>query len=342
MYFIVVMMALMSVHDKETDLMSWVFMGLLFMVLIGFRYEVGGDWFNYVRHFDNMYGVSFSDVWKKDDPGHYFLNWLSYRWDLGVYGTNVVYGIIFMLGLIRFSRVQIHPWLVMVAAVPYLIVVVAMGYSRQGVAIGIFLLAVTYLQEGKFKVYVILIIIAALFHKTAILLLPLGIFLYGEGLALRLFMIIPIAYGAWDLLLADRQEHLWQSYVEQQMHSDGAKIRVLMNFIPSVLLLYYREEWKKSFNDYSFWLWISLASIASVVLVNYASTAVDRVALYFIPIQLVVFSRLPYLARNQVSPQLMHLFIVLGYSAVLFVWLIFGTHAKYWLPYQNLLVVEWF
>ena len=71
-------------------------------------------------------------------------------------------------------------------------------------------------------------------------------------------------------------------------------------------------------------------------MVSTASTAVDRVALYFIPIQLVVFSRLPYLARKQVAPVVMKVMIVLGYTAVLFVWLNFATHSKYWIPYQNL------
>jgi len=210
MYLIPTSMALFLNRTRQSNLMPWIIIGLFFILLIGFRYEVGGDWGAYLIHYDYMHGLSLQDALRKGDPGHQFLNWLMYRWDLGVYGTNVIYGTVFMLGLIKFSRQQTYPWLAMVAAVPYLVTVVSMGYSRQSVAIGLFLLAVTYLQKGKFKTYVALIITAALFHKTAILLLPLGIFLYGKGLTLRVLMIIPIAYGAWDLLLADQQEHLWE------------------------------------------------------------------------------------------------------------------------------------
>ena len=317
--------------------MPWLVIGFMFILLIGFRHEVGGDWFSYLQHYEYMYGMSLQEALARGDPGHKFLNWLMYRWDLGVYGTNVIYGTVFMMGLVKFSRQQVYPWLTMVAAVPYLITVVAMGYSRQGVAIGLFLLAVTYLDKGKFKTYVALIFVAALFHKTAILLLPLGIFLYGKGMLLRVLMIIPIAYGSWDLLLADQQEKLWENYVEAQMQSDGAKIRVAMNLFPSLLFLMYRKEWKKSFDDYSFWFWIAIGSIISVFLVGAASTAVDRVALYFIPIQLVVFARLPYLARKQVSPSVTKVLIVLIYTLVLFVWLNYATHSLYWIPYQNIL-----
>ena len=340
MFLIPASLALFVGQSRKSSLMLWTFIGFFFMILIGFRYQVGGDWYNYLGHYNRVIGVSLSEAMKGGDPGHKFLNWLSARWDLGIYGTNVVYGTVFMIGLIRFSRQQVYPWIAMAVAVPYLVMVVAMGYSRQAVAIGFFLMAVSYLREGRFKTYIFLIVVAALFHKTAILLLPLGMFLYGKGIILRVLMIIPIAYGAWDLLLADQQEKLWNIYVEQQMQSQGAMIRVLMNFLPSVLLLMYRKEWKRSFDDYSFWFWIAIGSIISLALVGVASTAVDRIALYFIPIQLVVYARLPYLARKQFSPAMVKVMIILLYTAVLFVWLNFAGHNYAWIPYQNFLFMD--
>ena len=339
MYLMVASISLFYRQNKQMKMLPWVIVGIFFTLLIGLRFEVGGDWFNYIMHYNRVVGESLHDAMTKfDDPGHKFLNWLSAKWGLGVYGTNVTYAAVFMYGLIKFSRKQTYPWLVMVVAVPYLITVVAMGYSRQGIAIGLFLLAITYLDKGKFITYIVIVLIASLFHKTAILLLPLGMFLYGKGFFLRILMIVPIVYGAWDLLLAEKQEHLWHSYVEEQMQSQGAKIRVLMNLFPSLLLFMYRKQWKKAYHDYKFWSWIAIGSIVSVFLVNFASTAVDRVSLYFIPIQLVVFSRLPYLAQKYLKPSVTKVLIVLGYALVLLIWLIFATHAKYWVPYQNYLL----
>jgi len=338
MYLVPSIITLYVGSKTQIKLIPWVFIGFIFIILVGLRYEVGGDWGNYLRNYQDMQGLSLVEILRYGDPGHQFFTWLSQRWNLGIYGINVLYGTIFIIGLVKFSRQMTYPWLALTVAIPYLIIVVAMGYSRQGVAIGLFLLAIVYLQEGKFKTYVLLILIAALFHKTALVLLPLGVFIYGKGgMIFRILMIIPVAYGAWDMLLADAQQNLWKNYVEAQMQSEGAKIRVAMNLIPSLLLLIYRKEWKKSFDDYQFWFWIALGSIISIALVGFASTAVDRVALYFIPIQLVVFARLPYLARKNISPSVTKILVVIMYSLVFFVWLNYATHAKYWLPYQNFL-----
>ena len=66
-----------------------------------------------------------------------------------------------------------------------------------------------------------------------------------------------------------------------------------------------------------------------------ATTAVDRVALYLIPIQIFVFSRIPRLAGGNIRVRtLLVLGVIAYYAAVLFVWLNFATHAQYWLPYQ--------
>jgi len=64
---------------------------------------------------------------------------------------------------------------------------------------------------------------------------------------------------------------------------------------------------------------------------------VDRLALYLTPLQVVVFSRLPFLARKELHPDVMVVLILFGYGAVLFVWLNFASHAQYWLPYRNIL-----
>ena len=341
MYLVPASMALFGNQSRRYNLMPFLIVGFFFAFLIGLRFQVGGDWGNYLGHYNRAIGVPFSEVLRgSKDPAHQLVNWLMARWDLGVYGINMVYGTVFMIGLVKFSRDQLYPWIAMSAAVPYMIIVVAMGYSRQGMALGIFMWAITYLRKGNLKAYVILILIAALFHKTAIILLPLGMFLYGKGLILRVLMIVPIAYGAWDLLLANTADNLIYQYIDRDMQSAGAKIRVAMNLLPALLLLKYRKQWKREFDDYAFWYWIALGSIVAMALVSVASTAVDRISLYFIPIQLAVYARLPYLARNQISPAMMKVMIIVGYTAVLFVWLNFAAHAYAWVPYQNIIFMD--
>ena len=341
MFLIPMSMALFVGHARQKNVVFWFFIGFLFIFIIGFRDEIGCDWFNYVRHYERTLDMAFLEIFNKGkDPGHAFVNWLMGQWEFGIYGVNFIYAIIFVIGLIVFSRKQMYPWLALTVAVPYMVVMVSMGYSRQGVALGFFMLAITYIEEGKFKSYVFWVLMATLFHKSAIILLPFGLFLSKGGIWLRILIMIPVFYGGWDLLLAEKQEELWKTYVEQQMQSSGAYIRVFMNFVPAILFFIYRKKWKQSYADYPFWFWIAIGSIVSMLLVNEATTAVDRIALYFIPLQLAVFSRLPYLMRNSISPNIAKLIIILGYAMVLFVWLSYATHSHCWMPYQNMLFKE--
>ena len=312
--------------------------GAFLILIIGFRNEVGCDWPNYVDHYEYTIGLSLSQALASlKDPAHAFVNWWMGKWNGGIYGVNFIYAVIFVVGLIQFCRTQTYPWLALAVAVPYMVIMVSMGYSRQGVALGLFMLAITYLEKGKFKSYIFWVLMAALFHKTAIILLPFGLFLSKGGIWLRIVIMIPVFYGGWDLLLAEKQEQLWSTYVEEQMHSAGAKIRVAMNFVPAILLLIYRKKWKKQYRDYPFWFWIAISSIISVGLVDAATTAVDRISLYFIPLQLAVYSRLPFLAKKQLPPNVTKILILLGYTAVLFVWLFFASHSSCWIPYKNIL-----
>ena len=148
------------------------------------------------------------------------------------------------------------------------------------------------------------------------------------ALALTAFLALPSVGQAQQLL---------ESYVDEKIRSEGAKIRAYMGLVPSLILLLYWRKWKDTFPNFLFWFWLSIGSIIGILLVNVASTAVDRMALYFIPLQIAVFSRLPYLAIRNISPGTVELGILAYYAAVLFVWLNFAAHARYWVPYNNLL-----
>jgi len=82
---------------------------------------------------------------------------------------------------------------------------------------------------------------------------------------------------------------------------------------------------------------MALMTLGAMVLVPFASTAVDRMALYLAPLQLVVWSRLPLLFATVRARTFMIATILGLYATVMFVWLTYGTNARYWIPYHNVL-----
>jgi len=147
----------------------WIAVGLVFVLAIGFRFQVGGDWNQYLGYYDRMIDAPFTEAVTGEDPGYQVLNWVMARWGLDIYGVNTVCGVIFMAGLLVFCRQQPAPWLGFAVAVPYLIVVVAMGYTRQSVALGFFFLALAAIERRRFFGYLGWAAAGALFHKSAVL-----------------------------------------------------------------------------------------------------------------------------------------------------------------------------
>jgi hypothetical protein len=322
---------------KSAPWPPWLLLGLFFTVCIGFRLHVGGDWNNYLPYYYKEMGAAFTYP-VKGDLGYVLLNRLMARLHWGIYGVNTVCGLIFISGLIAFCRAQHRSWLAFAVAVPYIVIVVAMGYTRQGVALGLIFWGLARLEQGKFLQYAALVAFAALFHKTAVIMIPLGMFLYQRGWLFRAASVALIGYGLWDALMAPSLDQLWTSYVEQRMFSQGALIRVSMNCAAAFFLLVFWKEWKKTYPNALLWLWMACAAAASVFLVGAAPTAVDRLGLYLTPMQVAVFSRLPYLARKNLPAAVTARWILLGYGAVLFVWLNYAVHASHWLPYRNALL----
>jgi len=338
MYILLIFFVLSYNQDKPNkNIAPWVFIGVIFTFIIGFRDYVGGDWYNYLKHFQIIGYYTFDEVLKRSDPGYYLINWFMMDWGFEIYAVNLICGAIFIVGLIILARQQPNPWLAFIVAIPYLIVVVAMGYTRQAAAIGLVFWAIASLRENKFKQFLILVALAATFHKSAVLMIGLGLFLQGKGKAVRFLAVAAFGFGIWSAFLAQYQDQLWKNYVEVKMQSQGAFIRVAMNFLPAVMFLIYRKQWKQTFKDYTFWLIIALGSVASIFVVGLAPTAIDRVSLYFTPIQIVVFARLPLLMTDRFPVKTTTQAIVIFYLLVLYVWLNFATHARYWVPYNNVL-----
>ena len=315
----------------------WRGLFVLLVLMIGLRHEVGADWGNYVNNMERWAQMPFPNVFALGDPAYGMLEWIGANIAGGVYFANTVCAGFFIWGVFAFCRVQPRPRLALVVAMPYLTIVVAMGYSRQGVAIGIAMLAMVALGRGSILRFVLWIALAATFHKSAVILLPLAALASTRRRVLKLIWVAVAGVALTALLLQESADYFISNYVESGMESTGAAIRVAMNALPAVLFLVFRKRFQLPANQRSFWTWMSWGALLFVVLlqVSPSSTAVDRVALYWIPLQLFVLSHLPNVLGQRNSNNAVWVYAVVGYSAaVLFTWLTYANMAFAWLPYQ--------
>ena len=356
--FILIPLLLLLVESKlkrDLDLMLWILMSLFILIVIGTRYEVGGDWDNYLAHLARASSRDFiSAAITNTELGYGALNWISAKLGMGIYGVNTFCGAILVFGTAFFCRRQPIPWLAWLIATPYLLVVVGMGYTRQSVAVGFLLLGLVALENKKVWRYFLLILAGYFFHKTVLLMAPLGILVWRRnawfkgGIIVLLcvfFVWAIIAYRAQILSnLAEPGEFfrlVSKYFMGSQWSSSGALPRVLMNAMPSFLFLslLLLKRWPKSSDNQMLWAAIAIASIASLYFVGHISTAIDRINIYFIPIQLYVWSRIPLLWPDIKTQTAITIGIYLVYFSSFMVWLFMANHAYEWIPYRSALLL---
>lgn len=310
-------------------------------LMIGLRFQVGGDWATYLSIYEDLFFQPLGIALRQTDPGYALLNWLSGQGNLGIWVPNLGCATLFMAGLGRLASRQPNPWLAVLVAVPYLIIVVAMGYTRQAAAIGIVCWAIADASPDRLARLVVSVAIAALFHKTAILFLPILL----APVVTRNPLLAVIGTVAFVLLanlfLGSASDRLIANYANSTYDSQGAAIRVAMNVVAAGLFFVFRERLGFDAFSKSFWTICAILAIVSVVALRSlaASSGVDRLALFLIPLQVVTFSRLPYALSERGRPLPSVLLAVLGYSlAVQFVWLNYAANAMYWVPYRTTLL----
>lgn len=138
---------------------------ILLVLFIGLRYNVGVDYENYQRIYENIYETLI-------EPLFWLINvsvdWLS----LGVWGVMLLCAAIMIYFLhLTFLRTPFYVF--------SLFLFLMQGYDtsvnvvRQAVAMAIFIYSLRYIVERSFFRYLLLILLAASFHISALFLVPL-------------------------------------------------------------------------------------------------------------------------------------------------------------------------
>ncbi len=312
---------------------------LFYALVAGLRYETGGDWETYAFIYEDIASDSLAYALTSTDPLYGLLNWVSARIGGGVYLVNGLCALLLGYGVVRAALRLRDPWLAVMIAVPYLLIVVGMGYVRQGAAIGLILTAIASFDQSRPLRTWFYLALAFGFHSTAVVVLPLFAYAIASRYRFASVAFAALAAAAYMLLLAPRIETFEAGYLESEYESGGAAIRILMSILPSALLLLRWRHFAENARVRSIWITMALANFAALaaLMLSPSSTAVDRLALFYAPIQMAVFGELRDLVPlSDRFAVLMRLLLVGIAALVQVVWLVYATHSIYWVPYQSI------
>ena len=303
-----------------------------------FRYQVGCDWFGYYYQYFRASGFDWSTLTSIREPIWWaILFWIN---DTGLpYPVaNVVSSAVFFVGIHVLARRQPDPLGFLILLFPILIINMPMSGIRQGAAIGIICIAFTSFIDRRPLRFALWVVLATGFHASALifmLLLPVATGRFTQG---RLILAaILAAPGIYFLASSEAAELATSRYIDTGIDAAGAAFRVGILGLSALYFFYFvQRKWLLAWpRDYS------LASIGAIgmalilLLVPISTVIGDRFGYYLIPIQAMIFARLPYLPFRKNA----RWHSTLPYLGLLFVFAVWSQLSEQfqrcYIPYQT-------
>lgn len=303
-----------------------------------FRFRVGCDWsgyyFNYLAGLDQDYDIALS----LREPAWWVIQIAFNAWGLPYPSVNVLTSAIFFIGIHALARRQPDRLGFLVLLFPVLIINMPMSGIRQAAAIGFLCLAFVAFIEHRPVRFVAWILIGSTIHSSVLAFLLLTPLATGRYTTRRILLAAALALpGAVVLAQSDSAQVAIDRYVETGVDAFGAVFRV--GVLAMTALFYFlmlRRRWIRMWPaDYglaSIGAWIMLALLP---LVGASTVVADRLGYFLVPIQTMIFARVPYLGLRT-NRQLLSAAPYLGLVALFAVWsLSSGLFRACYLPYQS-------
>lgn len=334
--------------DKYFNKYSILFFNLIFLyllILIGLRYEIGGDWINYLQNHAAIHFSVFTD--KHDDvilyntePFIIILNILSPN----VYIFNFYCALVFLIGLFALISKCKDIYLSIVVAIPFLILLVGLGYQKQSVALGLLMLSYYFYLNNNYKLFLIFSFTTFFSHYSTFFLI-LFIFydlfyfkkfrinkIYIFIIIVLIFLVIFIGYDKITRVLIN-------NYIndENRTNSYGLIPRLAVQFLSIFLYFISFNKWhKKTLLNRLIIFNIFLTFLTLPFVLTY-SNLIDRMLFYFMLIQIMILGnyKLIILSNYYVF---FRFAIFAFYLCITLYWFTFSYFASYWLPYKNIII----
>ena len=303
-----------------------------------FRFEVGCDWSGYYFQWRGQLYSTFEAALSTREPTWWTMMdglqslGLIYPW------LHVASSAIFFTGAHVLAKRQPDPLGFLIFLFPILIVNMPMSGARQAAAIGIMCIAFAAFMDRKLFPFAIWTLLAATFHNSAIIFLLLLPLVGGNLTAARISAAIVLALpGSYFLLTGEAADIATERYIETERQAFGGIFRAGVLIVSGLGFIYFiKQKWRYSFpKDYTLVRIGALMMCMLAGLFPMSSIIADRYGYYLIPIQAMIFARIPYLHFTESRS----FYVVAPYALIgltFFVWIATSWHfEKCYIPYQT-------
>lgn len=336
------------ISARRFSIASWAFVFACYLIFVGFRYEISPDWWGYLNLHKTVSIMDFSDVMFGSEPLSHSLFWISENLGFDILISNIVAALILLVGVFSFAKRTYNPWLAVMAATPYFIIVMGMSGVRQSMAAGLMLYLLSKWRELSQMGRAIYVLIAALFHTSA---LVNSILLVTQLHVPRIYKallgggILAITYltASEVPIFAESMAQYQQRYIDDpnKVDSLGAIFHVGLIILPASIGFLFRKRMLAYIHDvrlFSFGIYASFAVLCLNFLPFLSNTLSSRLSTYMYFLPMMVY---PALANvfGRSNSTIMTFLIIVFHFLVLITWLLFANHSTAYVPYKNVLFV---
>lgn len=315
----------------------------VFVIAIGARENVGMDWNNYVAIHQKMRFYRFSEVLFGTEAAANSLFWISRKFFSGIYTTNFIAALILVVGVLVFAARTAEPWLSVLAATPYVCIVIGMSATRQAMAIGLILAVFAFWHDFGLVRKGVMIFAASLFHTSAIF---IGGFVAQD---LPVHAAVRIAAGATvaavgvyvlsqTSIYSGQLDFYAESYLsaEGQIISPGALAHVALVAIPAALYFGVRKRIFAVYDHSGFMDMGALICLALVPAAFVFSTAASRFSVYMQFFPMIFYPVLADVMGTENNKSIIRIGVIVFNFVFLFAWLMFANNSFAYLPYRSI------
>ena len=226
-----------------------VFIAMLSLVLVsGLRKNIGDTYF-YMHSYTLLKGKSFTDIKFEDEFGFEILQLFLYQISddpqLLIFITALITNSLIVIALYKYSRMIELSLFVFIASGLY---TVSMNGIRQSMAAAIIFAATKYILEGNFKKFLLVILLAATIHQTALIFIPIYFIVRRKAwtrdtyILLGLGVLLAAGFSEFSQLLFSAIQDTKYGHYSAVNEGGSSLSRVAVSAVPLVLAYFGKEK----------------------------------------------------------------------------------------------------
>jgi hypothetical protein len=323
---------------KYDNLIKFIlFFGLF--IFIGFRYQVGADWSNYLEISKSIGQTDLSTALLLTDPAYGYLNFLGNLLNLNIWFSNSICALILLLGLFKLILVYGKLYFPLFISFSYIIVIVGMGVTRQAAALGFVFLAFVYIKENNTRNMLLSLFAAVLFHKAAFFISLILLFIkFLDSKKIGLIMMISLIFVlVGGLSMHTNLMNIYYFYNEELNESRGAVIRSFYFFCIAIFAILWRNFLFINPQEKKIVLILSNFILIIAPLVFIMPVIIDRFLIFFWPLVIIFYARIDNSIKIlSISSKIIKL-IMIAINLIYFnYWILYSNFfEEYWSNYNN-------